>query len=134
MSNAQRMRDWRNSLSEQEREELRLRERAYAAKRYVERPEWAKDRLLRQFHKITLVEFLERVNKQDGRCAICGILLETSRKERSSNKACMDHDHETNRLRGVLCSSCNRALGFFRDSVVILEAALKYLKYWKEIS
>jgi len=41
-----------------------------------------------------------------------------------------DHNHLTGRWRGVLCTSCNRGLGFFKDSIELFEAALAYLKKW----
>src|ERR1700679_429677 len=40
----------------------------------------------------------------------------------------VDPDHETGSVRGLLCRSCNQALGLFRDRVVVLEAAIVYLK------
>lgn len=40
----------------------------------------------------------------------------------------MDHDHETNQIRGLLCFTCNTALGKFLDSEKLLEAALTYLR------
>jgi hypothetical protein len=41
---------------------------------------------------------------------------------------CVDHDHETKDVRGILCRRCNLALGQFRDNVELLENAVKYLK------
>ena len=40
----------------------------------------------------------------------------------------IDHCHETNKVRGVLCANCNHALGKFQDNISILEQAIKYLK------
>ena len=40
---------------------------------------------------------------------------------------CLDHDHVTGEYRGFLCHDCNRALGNFKDSVPMLESAIKYL-------
>lgn len=56
-ANAVRQREWRAAQSEEAREEYRARDRVRAKKRYQDRPEWAKDRLLRQFHDMTLNEF-----------------------------------------------------------------------------
>src|SRR5262245_2410737 len=66
--------------------------------------------------------------KQDGKCAICG----TSEGHRSRyGKTCrlsVDHDHKKGIVRGLLCNNCNRGLGRFKDSVTVLEAAVRYLK------
>lgn len=55
---------------------------------------------------------------QTGVCAIC-------RKKRT---LVIDHDHKTLRTRGLLCGSCNRALGLLQDNPKILRAALSYLE------
>lgn len=39
----------------------------------------------------------------------------------------IDHNHQTKEIRGVLCSSCNRGLGYFQDDPQLIEKALEYL-------
>ena len=43
------------------------------------------------------------------------------------NDFCIDHCHETKRIRGVLCRKCNLALGYFNDNLDTLSKAIKYL-------
>lgn len=62
--------------------------------------------------------FNRMVSDQNGRCAIC------MRKA----KLCVDHDHETGLIRGLLCHFCNVMLGNARDSVLILQAGCRYLR------
>lgn len=50
-------------------------------------------------------------------CYLCG----------SHHKLCIDHCHKTGKNRGLLCSSCNFALGHFKDDKTVLEKAIKYL-------
>ncbi len=59
---------------------------------------------------------------QGGGCAIC-------HEPASSDGRGLhvDHDHETGRVRGLLCNSCNHGLGKFRDDPALLRAAIKYL-------
>lgn len=47
-------------------------------------------------------------------------------------KLYIDHCHKTNQVRGLLCFSCNSALGHFKDNVESLKKAIKYLKKWQE--
>jgi len=65
---------------------------------------------------------------QEGQCAICG----ASEGHRSQyDRVCrfaLDHNHQTGKPRGLLCNSCNRGLGRFKDSVANLEAAIRYLQ------
>jgi len=63
------------------------------------------------------------VDDQDGVCAICGEPPGGRWK-----KLHVDHDHETGRVRALLCVSCNRALGWFRDNPEILRKAIVYLE------
>lgn len=57
--------------------------------------------------------------EQDGLCAICS----------SKVKLVVDHNHKTDRVRGLLCFSCNSLLGFAKDNPDILQKAITYLKY-----
>jgi hypothetical protein len=58
--------------------------------------------------------------KQQAQCAICGKVF--------SGDDCIDHDHSTNQLRGLLCASCNVGLGALKDSSDICLKASNYLK------
>lgn len=61
---------------------------------------------------------------QNGKCAICGCKLDSSRYTRFAG----DHDHKTGKLRGLLCTNCNTALGLMKDSPLRLQSAIDYLK------
>lgn len=61
---------------------------------------------------------VERVlSEQGGRCRIC-------RAEKADS---LDHCHATERIRAMLCRSCNAGLGFFRDDPRLMRAAAAYL-------
>jgi hypothetical protein len=75
---------------------------------------------LKHKYGITLEQYNSLLTKQNGVCAICGNpprekLLDT------------DHDHDTGKIRGLLCWRCNGLLGRARDSIEILESAIEYL-------
>jgi hypothetical protein len=57
--------------------------------------------------------------EQNGVCAICG--------KTPKSILYVDHNHATGSVRGLLCQDCNIGLGRFKDDIVLLEAAIKYL-------
>lgn len=63
-------------------------------------------------------EHAKFIKKHRKRCGIC----------KSTSDLCIDHDHTTKELRGLLCKPCNRALGTFKDSIKLLRAAIAYLE------
>jgi len=72
----------------------------------------------------------EEINKnQGGLCAICG-QPETQmyNSEVRVGHLCIDHDHVTNKIRGLLCMRCNRAIGLFLDNAQLLKKASEYLE------
>lgn len=62
------------------------------------------------------------VRRQRGKCAICGA------EPRGCRRLDLDHSHKTGKLRGLLCSSCNRGIGFLKDSILLLSSAITYLE------
>lgn len=90
---------------------------------YARKPE-VKDKLrwyvLRVKYGISKEEYLALLEEQGGVCAICGI-------EPKDRFLSVDHDHETNQIRGLLCEGCNLGIGHLNDSVALALAAAKYL-------
>ena len=66
---------------------------------------------------ISLQEYAELLEKFNFSCAICG----------STEYLCVDHDHETGFVRGILCHPCNAALGKFGDNALGIKKVLDYL-------
>lgn len=67
---------------------------------------------------------------QDHKCAICSILLVTSRSSKGSRDAMVvDHDHSTGVVRGLLCRQCNVGIGNLKDDHEIVESAARYLRF-----
>ena len=69
---------------------------------------------------LSKADFLTLLKKQNYKCAICWIDL-------TGIKQCVDHDHVTHRVRGILCDKCNIGIGMLHDNVHLLELAIKYL-------
>ena len=77
---------------------------------------------LRHSYGVTVEQRDQMVASQNGLCAICSIVLQTTTKG-----PCVDHNHATKEVRGILCSKCNSALGLLGDDPSILQAAIGYL-------
>lgn len=76
---------------------------------------------------ITVEEYDSMFAKQNGVCAICG------KKEKDKNqfgvkRLAVDHDHLTDKNRGLLCAKCNRGLGLFEDNIEYLLNTIEYLR------
>ena len=71
---------------------------------------------------LTKEKFLELAKKQEYLCAVCN----ASSKD-APHRLCVDHNYTTNEIRGLLCSSCNFALGVMADDVKALQRAVDYL-------
>lgn len=71
---------------------------------------------------LTLADYDAMVTARQGRCDIC---QQVPRNQGGS--LCVDHDHRTGRVRGLLCSPCNRAIGLLGDTATHLRQALTYL-------
>ncbi len=86
-------------------------------------PKSSKEHQLRYLYGIEIAEWARLFNKQRKRCAICGRCKPSIRK-----KWFTDHNHKTNKVRGILCGHCNAMLGYAFDRLEILKAAIKYLQ------
>lgn len=63
---------------------------------------------------------------QGNKCAICGS-EETDKRRGKLRALAVDHDHETGKVRGLLCGACNKGIGLLKDDAEILRKAAAYL-------
>lgn len=77
---------------------------------------------LRRKYGLSPADYRRMLVSQGGVCAIC------RQPPPSETSLHVDHDHETNEIRGLLCFRCNNALGDFDDSVARLDSAASYLR------
>jgi hypothetical protein len=80
-----------------------------------------RDADLRRKYGITAADYDRMLAAQGGVCAICGRPPKTRRLN-------VDHDHNTGRIRGILCWRCNKGLQFFSDDAKHLRRAAAYVK------
>lgn len=75
--------------------------------------------------------FSSMLEKQNGLCGVCGV-SDGTKLSGDKHRLCVDHDHVSGRVRGLLCHSCNRGLGLLGDTVECLERAAQYLRDHQE--
>ena len=83
---------------------------------------------LRYEYDLSYEEYAAMLKKQNNRCAICKkkeTVINASNKK--VQKLCVDHNHKTGKVNGLLCTSCNKALGLFKDDPDLLFQAYTYL-------
>ena len=98
-----------------------LNHKELVLKRQKENPNNARTQrkaVLKKKYNLTPGEYNQMALNQNGRCAICEQPI----------KLHVDHDHETGKVRGLLCQRCNTGSGLFKHDVKILRNAVKYFK------
>lgn len=100
-------------------DKVQARRKAYKETQRVHVRRWK----LAQKYGLSVEQFEKLLKQQQGRCPIC-------RRELTAS-AQVDHDHDTQAVRGLLCGTCNRGLGQFGDDPVRLAAAIDYLNQIK---
>ncbi len=73
---------------------------------------------------LTLQTFNEMLEGQRHRCKICLTFVPGG----FHNQWAVDHCHRTGKVRGLLCNNCNKGLGHFKDSSILLFRAQFYLE------
>ncbi len=91
------------------------------SRRYQKSLRW-KERMLKRDYGLSLNDYQEMHRKQNGCCLICGISEESLKRPLN-----IDHNHHTNKVRGLLCCNCNTALGLFKENIKLMRGAIEYL-------
>jgi len=113
---------WRKKNPLKEKEYCRRFRESDHGKRYI------KDYQIKRHYNCDLETYEALLKSQNFCCAICNRHESNFKKQLS-----IDHDHETKIIRGLLCKSCNIALGEFRENISILETAISYLLKHKKL-
>lgn len=92
----------------------------------TKKQEYSRRRNLKRDFGLSVQEYDLILVKQNGCCAICKIVP-------SERRLAVDHDHRTQRIRGLLCVKCNRGLGLFNDDPAFLASASIYLSNQQQV-
>ena len=109
--------------------EFRAQRKRYARTRPEAQRERSRQRQRRNLgmYGLTMDEFEKMAAAQGGVCAICGKPPYGDHENPRKTRLSVDHDHETRKVRGLLCDVCNVGLGHFKDNPDLLAAAIRYL-------
>lgn len=111
---------------QQHKEEKTIYNKKYVKEHRVALTEKSRGRckrwkLLKKYN-LTMEEYNQLLEKQNGLCAGCG-----KHKDSFKNPLSVDHDHRTSKIRGLLCQPCNLILGNAKDNPVTLQRLIYYL-------
>ena len=84
--------------------------------------DWAQK--LSFYYGITPFEFNMKLDRQGGVCAIC------KQPEENGKRLSVDHCHDSNTVRGLLCNACNSVLLRKRHTIELLKSAISYLEFY----
>lgn len=118
-------RDWRSQHREEARE--------YAKQYRQKHPEKYRSSQMKSVYGITIEQYNKMFEEQKGLCAICG-LPESHKNMHGLKGLSIDHNHNTDKVRGLLCNNCNLAIGQLKvDSfgVLNLQKAIEYLRLYE---
>ena len=96
---------------------------AYQKRLYAANPEIYRERNLKRKYGITVADWNRMFELQGRACVIC---------RRSNGKWAVDHHHDTDKVRAILCTDCNHLLGQARENPDTLRAAADYLELFQE--
>jgi Recombination endonuclease VII len=82
---------------------------------------------LKRHYQLSLEEYNSLLEKQGGVCACCK-LSETRMNKRIKGLLHVDHCHKTGKVRGLLCTNCNTALGLLKEDPERVQALLLYVQ------
>ena len=79
-------------------------------------------------YKVTEKRYNQMLLEQDYKCACCGKSIKERITGQGRKSICVDHDHETEQVRGLICGLCNSGIGALGDNIQGVRNALNYLE------
>lgn len=114
-----RIKEWVN----ENRDRVNENHRNWRARNKAITKRWWKHKNLIKKYGITLEQYDEMYTSQGGKCKICKDVYEV---------LYVDHNHSTNKVRGLLCNKCNSAIGFLGEKEENFISAMEYLRSYDD--
>ena len=124
LANPEKFKEHSRAHRKKNREKYNEISKLYSRAARAKNPEKVRLRNLKYYlsrYGLSIAEFEQMLTSQNGVCAIC------RHPEKRRYRLSVDHDHESGRVRGLLCSQCNFAIGLMSDEPGRLIAAAQYL-------
>jgi Recombination endonuclease VII len=120
---------WKPHLIREKGESLKSwRARKWQARKQAN-PGWDNERKLNKLYGLSREQYSALLAEQDGLCAVChGPEKKIEHRTGVLRSFAVDHNHETGKVRGLLCSRCNMVMGQLEESVDLLHDMIKYLE------
>ena len=115
----------RKAYNEANKEKINARRKQYRKNNKEKIKLNEKNKWLKRKYGITLKERNVILKKQNNKCKICFYKFN---ENEFKSIACVDHCHTTNKIRGLLCRTCNAGLGYFKDNIETLTKVITYLE------
>lgn len=109
------------------------RQRAWRKNAVATRPDFiaarklSQDKIQAKRYGLTLEQYRMLEAMATGKCEICQKPARRRGNWRADSRLHIDHDHKSGRVRGMLCTDCNRGLGLFGDNPKTLQRAAEYI-------
>ena len=131
--NPDKVREYKRRHKERKRDERVKADPSYEYKPLVvyepeERKRRKRARRLMDDYQLSHDEYEAMHAAQGGLCLICGRPETTKSRTGAVRLLAVDHDHDTGKVRGLLCNACNTGIGYFREDIESLKSAVKYLE------
>lgn len=117
---AEKNKDKKKEYYEQNKETILQKNKTYHKNNKIK----IRNYQLKRNYGITLDEYNKMLVSQNHRCAIC----EVDEVHAGKNGLYVDHNHETNQVRGLLCPKCNFLIGLAQENTSVLQEAIEYLR------
>lgn len=125
---------WRKGEAAAERARRKVKKQsqkfmaAWCRKDRKDNPDKYRDQELRKHYGITLDEYNQMHEEQNGVCAICGKPeVDVDKRTGKTRRLAVDHHHDSGKVRKLLCARCNQGIGNLKEDPEILRKALEYL-------
>lgn len=118
----EKQKETRKEYQERNRKKITEQHKDWKLRNWERHTNYMKCYNLKKSYNLTLEEYEEILKKQEYKCKICKADI------KGRKKAQIEHNHKTNKVRGILCVRCNTAIGLFKENIETMKLAIEYLQ------